>query len=100
MRQVDAQKRIDAAFVREGNGQGRRMRCRFQCRLNVGVVRLDMGGKIQVGGGVFVRRVEQGVFRQAVEALEAVVKLFDCAGEHASAACGKQGVAAENVYAV
>ncbi len=44
------------------HGCGRKRVRRLQCRLNVGVVRLDMGGETQVGGGVFVCRIEQGAF--------------------------------------
>ena len=71
-----------------------------QGRLNVGVVRLDMQGKAQIGGGVFVRRIKQRFFGQLVESVEAVVKLLDCAGKYAAATGGEQGIAAENVQAV
>ena len=67
---------------------------------DVDVVRLNMFGKAQVGGGVFVGGVEQGRVGQGGEPCQAGVEPFGtAAGEDAAAAGGKQGVAGKNVSA-
>ena len=80
-----AEKRIDFAFVCQADRQCRRVFGSGQGRLNVGIVWLDMQGKAQIGGCIFVRRIKQRFFGQLVESVEAVVKLLDCAGKYAAA---------------
>ena len=58
-----AQERVDLPLVVEGYGQGGRVHGGGQAVGDFGVVRLDVCGEAQVGGGVFVGGVEQGVFR-------------------------------------
>ena len=58
-----AQEGVDLPLVGEGYGQGRRVHGGGQAAGDFGVVRLDVCGETQVGGGVFVGGVEQGVFR-------------------------------------
>ena len=100
MGQVYAEKRIDFALVRQADRQCWRVFGCGQGRLNVGVVRLNMQGKAQIGGGIFVGWIKQRFFGQLVESVKTVVKLLDCAGKYAAATGGEQGIAAENVKAV
>ena len=58
-----AQEGVDLPLVGEGHGQGGGVRGGGQAAGDVGIVRLDVRGEAQVGGGVFVGGVEQGVFR-------------------------------------
>ena len=58
-----AQEGVDLPLVGEGYGQGRRVHGGGQAVGDFGVVRLDVCSETQVGGGVFVGGVEQGIFR-------------------------------------
>ena len=58
-----AQEGVDLPLVGEGYGQGRRVHGGGQAVGDFVVVRLDVCSETQVGGGVFVGGVEQGIFR-------------------------------------
>ena len=89
MGQIDPQKRIDFAFMREGYRQCRRIFRRAQSRLNIGIFRFDKFGKTQIGGGIFMRRIKQRFFGQLIESLETVVQIFYRTRKHPATAGGE-----------
>ena len=99
--QVHAQEGVDLLFVGKGYGQAGDGLGALLRGDDVGVIGFYVGGEAQVGGGVFVRRIKLNGIGQPENALQAVVQpLRTAIGEHAPAACGKQGVACEQVLVI